>query len=69
MTTNLFRPIGLYELALIWDRGMLELPPRLPPQPIFYPVTNEEYARQIARDWNTKVWEFNHIEVPLPRAL
>ena len=28
--------------------------PRLPEQPIFYPVTNIEYARKIARDWNTK---------------
>lgn len=28
-------------------------PPRLPHQPIFYPVANMEYARQIASDWNT----------------
>ncbi|HXX15293.1 MAG TPA: hypothetical protein VEJ47_10370 [Candidatus Eremiobacteraceae bacterium] len=28
--------------------------PRLPGQPIFYPVLNEEYAVQIARDWNAK---------------
>jgi hypothetical protein len=26
--------------------------PRLPEQPIFYPVLNEEYATKIARDWN-----------------
>jgi len=26
----------------------------LPEQPIFYPVLNEEYATQIARDWNVK---------------
>jgi len=32
--------------------GHREFPPRLPGQPIFYPVLNEEYARQIARDWN-----------------
>ena len=54
MTTTLFRPVGLYELALIWDSGTREFPPRLPHQPIFYPVTNLEYARQIARDWNTR---------------
>jgi hypothetical protein len=54
MTTTLFRPVGLYELALIWDSGMREFPPRLPQQPIFYPVANAEYATQIARDWNTK---------------
>jgi hypothetical protein len=29
-------------------------PPRLPEQPIFYPVLNEEYAPMIARDWNVK---------------
>ncbi|MBS2018006.1 MAG: hypothetical protein JST00_34335 [Deltaproteobacteria bacterium] len=33
---------------------MRAFPPRLPDQPIFYPVTNEGYAIQIARDWNTK---------------
>jgi hypothetical protein len=54
MTTTLFRPVGLHELALIWDSGMRDFPPRLPHQPIFYPVINAEYARQIARDWNTR---------------
>ncbi|HEX8813145.1 MAG TPA: hypothetical protein VF742_14245 [Terracidiphilus sp.] len=29
-------------------------PPRLPEQPIFYPVLEEEYAIQIAHDWNTR---------------
>jgi len=33
---------------------MAAFPPRLPEQPIFYPVTNEKYAEQIAREWNTK---------------
>jgi hypothetical protein len=31
---------------------MRHFPPRLPEQPIFYPVTTEEYAVKIARDWN-----------------
>jgi hypothetical protein len=52
MPTKLFRPIGLQELGLLWDSGMREFPPRLVQQPIFYPVVNVEYARQIARDWN-----------------
>ena len=52
--TTLFRPVGLDELSLIWDSGMRKFPPRLPHQPIFYPVTNVDYAAQIARDWNTK---------------
>lgn len=53
MPTNLFRPVGLHELALLWDSGMRAFPERLAQQPIFYPVVNLEYARQIAREWNT----------------
>ena len=53
-TTTLFRPVGPKELALIATSGYREFPPRLPQQPIFYPVLNEQYARQIARDWNVK---------------
>ena len=52
-TTALFRPVGLFELALCWDLGMRAFPPRLPSQPIFYPVLAKEYAQTIARDWNT----------------
>jgi len=51
-TTVLFRPVGPKELALIEAMGNRRFPPRLPDQPIFYPVCNEEYATQIARDWN-----------------
>jgi hypothetical protein len=51
-TMTLFRPVGPKELALIEQSGWKEFPPRLPEQPIFYPVMNEEYAIQIARDWN-----------------
>ena len=53
-TTTLYRPVGQVELDLIRSGGYREFPPRLPHQPIFYPVLNEEYATQIARDWNTK---------------
>jgi hypothetical protein len=49
----LYRPIGLTELRLIADSNYTAFPPRLPEQPIFYPVLNVEYARQIARRWNT----------------
>ena len=31
---------------------MKAFPPRLPEQPIFYPVLSEDYAIKIARDWN-----------------
>jgi len=55
MTITLYRPVGSKELALIEASGFTAFPPRLPDQPIFYPVTNEDYAVQIARGWNTKV--------------
>jgi hypothetical protein len=51
-TVVLFRPVGPEELALIESSGFREFPPRLPEQPIFYPVLTEEYAVKIARDWN-----------------
>ena len=53
-STTLYRPTGENELALIRASGWREFPPRLPEQPIFYPVLEEEYAVQIARDWNTR---------------
>lgn len=33
---------------------MRAFPPRLPEQPIFYPVLTEDYAIKIAKDWNVK---------------
>jgi hypothetical protein len=53
-TVVLYRPVGPKELDLIVATDWTRFPPRLPEQPIFYPVANEEYARQIARDWNVK---------------
>jgi hypothetical protein len=50
----LYRPVGLNELRLIFETEMTAFPPRLPDQPIFYPVLNAPYAIKIARDWNTK---------------
>ena len=52
--TTLYRPVGRKELELIRASGFRAFPPRLESQPIFYPVLSEEYATQIARDWNTK---------------
>ena len=51
-TVTLWRPVGPEELALIRATGMRVFPPRLPDQPIFYPVLSEDYAIKIARDWN-----------------
>jgi hypothetical protein len=53
-TVTLYRPAGPKEIALVRDSGYKRWPPRLPDQPIFYPVTNEQYAIQIARDWNVR---------------
>ncbi len=50
--TTLYRPTGEAELRLVIASGFYAWPERLPEQPIFYPVTNEDYAVQIARDWN-----------------
>jgi hypothetical protein len=52
--STLFRPVGQAEFDLIRQSGFTKFPPRLPEQPFFYPVLNEAYATQIARDWNTK---------------
>ena len=51
-TITLWRPTGPEELALVEASGWTAWPPRLPEQPIFYPVTTEDYAVKIARDWN-----------------
>jgi hypothetical protein len=53
-TVILYRPVGPEELALIRESGFRRFPPRLPHQPIFYPVLTEAYATKIARDWNVK---------------
>lgn len=51
---TLYRPVGLIEMKLILDLNLRGFPPRLPEQPIFYPVLNQAYADQIALEWNTK---------------
>lgn len=50
----MYRPTGPNELALVEATGYRRWPPRLPEQPIFYPVTNERYATEIATRWNVK---------------
>ena len=53
-TVTLYRPTGPEELKLVQDSGNKEWPPRLKGQPIFYPVTNEKYAKEIAVRWNIR---------------
>ena len=70
---RLSRPVGLNELRLIFETEMIAFPPRLPEQPIFYPVLNAPYAIKIARDWNTKsemrvMWPSLKLKTPTARA-
>lgn len=51
-TITLYRPTGPEELKLVAETDFTRWPPRLPEQPIFYPVTNQEYAEEITRKWN-----------------
>ena len=46
---------------MVKESGWREWPPRLPEQPIFYPVTNETYAAQIAQRWNASSTEVGYV--------
>lgn len=52
--TVLYRPVGPTELDLVGRSGFRRFPPRLPEQPFFYPVCNEQYAVEIAQRWNVR---------------
>lgn len=52
MPITLWRPTGQAELDLVAAARWRAWPPRLPDQPIFYPVANRWYATKIAREWN-----------------
>ncbi len=58
---RLWRPVGRDELAKIKAASMRAFPPRLPEQPIFYPVLSFEYAEKIARDWNSVRENHGHV--------
>lgn len=60
-TVTMFRPVGPEELELLSQLCFRKWPPRLPDQPFFYPVTNADYAAQIARDWNVKASGFGAV--------
>ena len=57
----LFRPVNQAELDLILALNWKAFPPRLPGQPIFYPVLNESYAEQITREWNVPTYGIGHV--------
>lgn len=52
--TVLWCPFGQAELDLIAQTDYRCFPPRLPEQPIFYSVCNEEYACEMAEKWNAR---------------
>lgn len=58
---KLWRPVGQNELAKIKATGMRNFPPRLPEQPIFYPVLSFDYAEKIARNWNSSRADHNFV--------
>ena len=58
---ELFRPVGEKEFILIEQSNFKKFPPRLPEQPIFYPVLNIQYATEIATKWNRKDVHSNFI--------
>ena len=57
----LYRPVNQQELDLIAASGWLQFPPRLPEQPIFYSVLNEEYTARIARNWNVPYYGVGYV--------
>jgi hypothetical protein len=65
--TVLYRPIGPRELELLEAVGWKRWPPRLPGQPFFYPVSNEQYATEIASKWNVAE-RWRGLRYLLPRA-
>ena len=58
---ELFRPVGDNEYSLIEKSGFKRFPPRLPEQPIFYPVLNERYAVEISTKWNAKDGKIGYV--------
>jgi hypothetical protein len=61
VTTTRWRPTGQAELDLVAASGWSAWPPRLPEQPIFYPVLSEVYATRIAREWNVPRGGVGHV--------
>lgn len=57
----LYRPVNQAELDLIIATDWQRFPPRLPGQPIFYPVLNEDYATQITKEWNIPTYGIGHV--------
>lgn len=59
-TVTCYRPTGQNELDLVAQTNYKKWPPRLPEQPIFYPVTNEEYAKELTQ-WNVSDFGIGYV--------
>lgn len=60
-TLTLYRPVNQKELDLIAEMDWSGFPPRLPEQPIFYPVLNMAYARRISIEWNVPAYGKSYV--------
>ena len=60
-TITLYRPVNQAELDLIQELNWEGFPPRLPEQPIFYPVMNFEYAEDISKKWNIDAYGVGYV--------
>lgn len=58
---SLYRPVNKQELNLIIESNYKMFPPRLPQQPFFYPVLNEEYATKITKEWNVPAYGIGYV--------
>jgi len=56
----LYRPVNKLELDSIVESEWTKFPPRLPEQPIFYPVLSLEYAKKIHK-WNIDAYGNGYI--------
>jgi len=59
-TTTMYRPCNQAEIDLVAQSDYKKWPPRLAEQPIFYPVTNEQYAIDI-NAWNLSQFGIGYV--------
>lgn len=60
-TVTRYRPLGPDELRLVEASGWKKWPPRLPGQSHFYPVTTQQYAREITERWNVREYGVGYV--------
>ncbi|MDA7501766.1 ADP-ribosylation/crystallin J1 [Chitinophagales bacterium] len=58
---TLYRQVNKAELDLIAALNWKAFPPRLPEQPFFYPVMNQQYAEEITVKWNVPAYGMGYV--------